>query len=208
LRNELIRALAHFGDAAVIARAGELVDAELAGGPAVAGPVRGGVFSAAGRGAGRQRFDALVARWLGSNEQSERWVLLKALARVADPALAQELLALSVGGKLPSDIALAVPGQVAQSSPHGALAYRFVVERWADFDRIAGDSVFGSRAWLLPGAAQGFHRPDDAARLQADQARLLGEGGQQPAKETAELIRQRAAWRAREELSLLAALRS
>ena len=41
----------NIGDAAVVARAGALVDAELAGGAVVPGAVRGGVFSAAGRGA-------------------------------------------------------------------------------------------------------------------------------------------------------------
>jgi aminopeptidase N len=207
LRTALIRALAHFGDAAVVAEAGARVDAELGGGAAVAGAVRGGVFAVAGRGAGRSRFDALVARLVASGDQSERWVLLKALAGVGDPALARELLALSLDGRLSSDIALRVPGELARHSGHGALAYGFVVERWPEFQRLAGDSLFGVGAWLLPSAAQGFHRPDEAARLQADQARLMGEGGQQPAKEAAELIRQRAAWRAREELSLLAALR-
>lgn len=208
LRAALIRALAHFGDAAVVAQAGARVDAELGGGAVVPGAVRGGIFAAAGRGAGRPRFEALVARFVASDDQGERWVLLQALASVGDPALARELLALALDGRLPGDMALRIPAELARHSAHGALAYGFVVERWPDFQRLAGDSVFGSRAWLLPGAAQGFHRPDEAARLQADQARLMGEGGRQPAKETAELIRQRAAWRAREELSLLAALRS
>ncbi len=207
LRADLIRSLGHFGDADVIQRAGVLVDAELAGGEVVPGATRGAVFSAAARNAGRGRFEAMVARWLGTDSQSERWVLLNALTRVGDAALAQELLALSVAGRLPTDMAVRIPGELAQGSPHGALAYRFVLARWADFERLSGDSVFGSRAWLLPNAAQGFHRPEEAARLQADQARLVGETGAQPARETAELIRQRAAWRAREELMLLAALR-
>ena len=148
-----------------------------------------------------------MARWLATDSQSERWVLLNALSRVGDAALAQELLALSVAGRLPTDMAVRIPGELAQGSPHGTLAYGFVLAHWADFERLSGDSVFGSRAWLLPNAAQGFHRPDDATRLQADQARLVGDAGAQPARETAELIRQRAAWRAREELMLLAALR-
>lgn len=207
LRADLIRSLGHFGDAEVIQQAGALVDAELAGGQAVPGATRGAVFSAAARNAGRGRFDALVARWLATDSQSERWVLLNALSRVGDAALAQELLALSVAGRLPTDMAVRIPGELAQGSPHGALAYRFVLARWSDFERLSGDSVFGSRAWLLPNAAQGFHRPEEAARLQADQARLVGDTGAQPARETAELIRQRAAWRAREELMLLAALR-
>ena len=207
LRADLIRSLGHFGDTEVITRAGTLVDAELAGGAEVPGPTRGAVFASAARQAGRARFDALVARWLATDSQSERWVLLNALGRVGDPALAQELLALSVAGRLPTDMAVRIPGELAKASPHGALAYGFVLARWADFERLSGDSVFGSRAWLLPHAAQGFHRPDDATRLQADQARLVGEAGAQPARETAELIRQRAAWRAREELLLLAALR-
>jgi aminopeptidase N len=207
LRADLIRALGHFGDAEVIAKAGELVDAELAGGAAVPGPTRGAVFAAAARSAGKARFDALVARWLGTDSQAERWLLLKALGQVRDPALAQDLLALSVGGRVPGDMSIHIPGQLAQHAVHGSLAYAFVVARWADFERLAGDSVFGGRVWLLPNAAQGFHRPEEAARLQADQKRLVGETGAQPARETAELIRQRAAWRAREELMLLAALR-
>ena len=171
------------------------------------GGVRGAVFTAAGRGADRRRFDALVARWLASDSQSERWVLLNAVAGVPDAAMAQDLLKLSIAGRLASDMAMHVPSTLARNSPHAELAYRFVLSSWPAYERLAGDSLFGSRAYILPNVASTFHQAADAARLQADQQRLVGETGAQPAREAAELIRQRAAWRAREELLLLAALR-
>jgi hypothetical protein len=64
------------------------------------------------------------------------------------------------------------------------------------------------RPWVLPAAYAGFNVQGEADALLATQRRLLGEEAMPPAEQMAELIREKAAVREREEKRLPAVLRS
>ena len=88
------------------------------------------------------------------------------------------------------------------------MAYDFVLEHWAALAQLAGDSAFGGRHWLLPGAASSSSEPGMASRMQADQQRLDGAAGASTAAQAAAAIATRARLREREASALATALGS
>ena len=213
LRGVLISALAQFGDADVVARsrtlwAAALAPAGKAGSPALPGSLRGPVIGAVARNASAEESQALWAALRGANSEEDRWLYARALSADPNPARAKRLLEASVAGWLPPNVATELPSIVAGEPRHAALAYDFATAHWPQLAKLAGNGVFGARAWLLPGAADGFHERDAADRLRADQRRLAGATGAAPAETVAAAIEVRAALREREAERLGASLTS
>ena len=94
---------------------------------------------------------------------------------------------LSLSDDLPGNIAVELPGMVADQPAHGEMAYRHVLQHWPLLAKRAG-TMFGAQGWLLPDAASSFSNPDDAVRLRADQLRLAGPTGASPAARVAAAI--------------------
>src|SRR3990167_3648991 len=207
LRGNLIVELARFGDAATVARAQALYDADEAGRTPLPAALRASVIRAVARHADPVRFKQLVARLKTSPHDDDRWLYATSLAQVEDADLARQVLALSLDGRLPPNIASRLPGMVADNPAHGELAYGFTVEHWTALADLAG-TMYGARSWLLPGAAGGFNRPEDAQRLLRDPQRLLGETGAANAQRIAAQIALLAAVQAREAERLRAPLQS
>jgi aminopeptidase N len=207
LRGVLVNTLAQLGDAAVLAQARTLWPAAWARDASrLPGSLRGPVLNAVARQATAAEWETLWAALRSTDKQEERWLYLQALSHDADPARIQRLLDASLAGWLPPNVATDVPGLVADQPQHARTAYAFVEQRWPKLAALAGSGVFGARAWLLPGAADGLADRDSAQRLRADQQRLAGPAGAMPAETVAAAIEVRAALREREGDRLQAAI--
>jgi aminopeptidase N len=203
LRNELIEALGMFGDGATLRKSTALYAAERNGGAALDPSLRPGVLANVGRSADAGVYTELVQRLTTATRVEDGWVYASALARVEDPALAQQFLALTLGDAVPSQIVSWLPGMVAGNFTHGAMAYAFVLD---NFDALSRKNTEQTRPFLLPGAASGFNEAARATALIADQKRLLGDAGEKAAKEEAAAIELKSRIRTRDSASLAASL--
>ena len=199
LRNGLISSLAHLGDTSVRAQAAQLFDQEEAGGPSIAPEIRDAVIRAAGMGGNAERFAKLMQRLLSANNEEDRWRYASALANTTDPVLAQQVLALSLAGSLPNNVAARLPSLLSNNHIHHAMAYQFVLDNFPRLAQVAGE-MFGSSAWLVPGASGAFNTPERAEQMVQDQQRLAGDKGTRTAARMAAHIRLKAALVAREAL--------
>ena len=206
-RVKLIGLLARFNDAGVIAEAGARFDADASGRTPLPPALRPGVVAAVGRHATEAQFGQLRAKLLATTSEEDRWLLASALASAGTPAQVDEVLALSLSGQLPTNIACELPGRVADAGRFGARAYEFTKQNFDALAKLAGIGPFGGSLWLLPNAAQAFHDGAQAAALLEDQRRLAGEAGTAEAARVAARIRLYAAVREREAQHMLAAVR-
>jgi aminopeptidase N len=203
LRNELIEALGMFGDRAALDKSKALYAADRGGGAALDPSLRPGVLANVGRGADAGIYAEFVKRLTNANRVEDGWVYASALARVEDPALARQFLALTLGDAVPLQIASWLPAMVAGNYTHGAMAYTFVLD---NFDALSRKHTQDTRPFLLPGAASGFNEAARATALISDQKRLLGDAGEKAAKETAAAIELKSRIRTRDSASLAATL--
>lgn len=202
LRSSLISELAHFGDAAVIARATRLFDGADANGAApLPAATRSAIIDAVGVGANRAHFDRLLMLLKSTDSEEDRWTYAEALAGVRDEKLASMLLASVIAPGIAPNIAAAIPGMMAARSPHGPLAYQFTLDHWPKLAAIAGDT-FRTRGRLLPNAAASFNENARAKQLIADQAREAGPDDKVPAQRVASRIELHADVRNREAAAL------
>ena len=199
LRNGLISSLAHLGDTSVRAQAAQLFDQEEASGPSIAPEIRDAVIRVAGMGGNAERFAKLKQRLLSANNEEDRWRYASALANTTDPVLAQQVLALSLAGSLPNNVAARLPSLLSNNHIHHAMAYQFVLDNFPRLAQVAGE-MFGSSAWLVPGVGGAFNTPERADQVVQDQQRLTGDKGARTAARVAAHIRLKAALAAREAL--------
>jgi aminopeptidase N len=202
LRSRLILDLADWDDAAVLARARELFDRDAAGSAALPGAIRDSAIRAAGMRADRQRFATMLARLRRAESEEDRWTYANALASGRDKGRAMELLAVTLDGTLPTNIATAIPGFMAGRSPFNELAYTFAVGHSKAYVALTGTGAFGAEDWLLANTAGQFNDASRAARLMADQRRLFGDGGTATAAQAAADIELRATVKRRDAAGL------
>ncbi len=201
LRAALIERLARFDDRAVIRRALQAFDADAAGEAALPGSIRSAVVHAVGAHADQPHFDKLMSALRSATGEEDRWLYASALAMGRDAGRAKQLLASALDGRLPGNIATAIPGLVSESSPHHALAYDFTLAHWSALAERSG-GMFGSRESLLPDAASGFTDAAQAGRLIADQAAKAGPDGTASAARAARRIELQARVRQRDAAAL------
>lgn len=199
LRNGLISSLAHLGDVSVRTQAAQLFDQEEAGGPSIAPEIRDSVIRAAGMGDQAERFARLKQRLLTATNEEDRWRYANALANTTDPVLAQQVLALSLSGTLPNNIAARLPSMVSNNHIHKVMTYQFVLDNFPRLAQVAGE-MFGSSAWLVPGVGAAFNTAERAEQVVQDQQRLAGDKGARTAARIAAHIRLKAALVSREAL--------
>ena len=195
--------LAKFDHAPTIAQAIRAFDDDDAGTHRLPASLREPVTLATGMHADRAHFDRLLARLKAAQGEEDRLLYAKALAAGRDAARAEELLAASLAGVAPANVASSLPGLVAQFSPFGELAYRYTLANWGRLAELAGS---WGRQFLLPKASAGFSEAESAARLVEDQRRVAGADGDKLGAQEAENIRLRAAVKAREAPQLEKAL--
>jgi aminopeptidase N len=203
LRNQLIEALGMFGDAATLRKSTALFAAERSGGAALDPSLRPGILANVGRRADADVYNELVKRLTTATRVEDGWMYASALAHVEDPALARQLLTLTLGDAVPSQMVPWLPGMVAGNYTHSALAYAFVLD---NFDALSRKSTEESRPFLLPSATWGFNETPRATALIADQKRLLGDASEKAAKEEAAAIELKSRIRTRDSASLAGSL--
>lgn len=199
LRNLLIRQLAAVGDAQVLAQAQRLFDADEAGREPLPAAIRSGVIGAVGSQADATRFAQLLKRLETTDGDEDRWTYARALAAGRDEAQIRRLLNAALAGIAPPNVSSTLPTLVGDFGPYGEIAYRHVLDHWAEYEKLAG---MQGRQYLLPGAAARFVRPAQAGALVADQARLVGKGGALAAGRQAEQVRLHARMRERDAAAL------
>jgi len=204
LRATLIERLARFDDASAIEQARRLFDA--AGHAPLPASTRAAVIQAVGMHANPAHFDRLLAHLRAASGEEDRWVYATALAAGRHPGRAEKLMAASLNGIAPANIASAIPGVVGSESPFGEQAYRFTLANFAKLSALAGTGAFGGKVWLLPNAAWQFNDATLAARLVRDQQRELGNAGESAAARGAARIALLAAVKRREAEALDQAL--
>jgi aminopeptidase N len=207
LRSSLIHQLARFDDPATIVRARALFDADEAGRASLPPAIRAAVLNATGRHADAPRFAQLMARLKKAQSEEDRWLLAEAVAGTRDPALASQVLDLSLQSDLPNNVAPWLPALVGDEPAHAALAYAFAVDHWSQLAEKTGEMI-GVRVRLLPAASRSFNDPAAAQRLLADQQRLAGGPGAARASQVAAQIELRSLIRARESERLGKALKA
>lgn len=206
-RGGLIGQLARVDDPATVARALAAFDDDESGRRRLPASIRTQVLQAAGTHADRTRFDRLMARFKAADGEEERWALATALASGRDAERAAELLAASLTGITPPNVAIELPRLVSEHSPFNSLAYSFTLRHWEALATLAGDALY-ARHWLLPGVAATFNDAAQAPRLMADQQQKDGSDGERPAARMAARIRLLATVREREATALDVPLRS
>ncbi|WP_298825796.1 M1 family metallopeptidase [uncultured Piscinibacter sp.] len=187
IRAQLVRQLAHMDDAATLTEALERLSRDESGAQPLHASMREAVRVAAGTSADRARFQRMLAALPAAPSEQERRTLASALASGRDPARAGELLDRMLQGDLPPNVAMMMPGMVAERSPFGELAYRHLVDHWQAWAKLAGP--IGQR-WLLPEVAKHSNDPARARSVVEDQARLVGPDGTMLAARAAARIRQ------------------
>ncbi len=122
LRAELIGALARMGDAQIAAEARRRA---LSDDPAaMPGPLREAILRAAASRADAATFTALVAKFRAAQTFVEKDQYLRALPEVQDPALASQLLALSLDDATPRQLRALIVARTAAAQP--SLAWDFL----------------------------------------------------------------------------------
>ncbi len=203
LRGTLIALLGRFDDGAVVRRARRLFDDDVSGKAPLPATIREQVVRVAGMHADRARFEQLLARFKTATGEEDRWTYLRALAGGRDATRAKALLQASLGTGVPPNVAAGIPGEVADRSPFGGLAYDFTLMHWNRLAELAG--VWG-KPWLLPSAAGNFNDVAQARRLIADQQIKLGPDGASAAARMAARIELMAAVKQRDAATLAAFL--
>lgn len=197
LRSGLINSLAHWDDEDVLAKAQNLFSQHEAGTQPLPPDIRDAVVYAVGVGADAARHARLMHLLISANSEEDRWRYAEAVAAVKDPALAKQVLELSLRNVLPSNIAARIPNLVSENGLHSAMAYQFVLDHYVAFADLAGE-MFGGSSWLVPGSATGFNTEDRAQQLLMDQKQKAGDKGANTAAQVAAQISLKARFRQRE----------
>jgi ERAP1-like C-terminal domain len=165
--------------------------------------IRPGVMSNVARRANAEIYAELVRRLIAAERVEDGWLYASALAGVEDPKLASQLLALTLDDKVPSQIAVWIPGMISGSYVHADLAYAFARDNYAALSRR---QTADNRPFVLSSAASGFNDAARAKTLIVDQKRLLGDAGDKAAKEGAAAIELKGRIKDRESGSIAARL--
>ncbi len=125
LRGELISALADYGDADVTAEATRRFDAFLQDPVSLPGPLRASVFHAVGMTADAARFEQLHSLAVAATRTEDKYRYYSALGAVADPALLQKALAITLTDEAPMAVLMRslIPAAFRGDHPDVAWAY-------------------------------------------------------------------------------------
>ena len=163
LRAKLVAALGRYGDRAVMDECLRRFQAYVAAPASLPGNLRGPVMEVVGRHATRETFDQLhaVARAAKTTEEKRR--AYSGMQAAIDPALAQEMIALSLGTELSATETARNLAAVA-ANEHADLAWDFARQH---ADVLLKQTTYFGRNEYLPNIAQNFTDDARAAELEA-----------------------------------------
>ncbi|MDB6066369.1 MAG: pepN [Pedosphaera sp.] len=195
LRNRVIGALGHFGDAAVISESKARFQRFLAAPGSLAPDLRPSVLGIVGRYSDKPTYDHLhdLARNAAGTE--ERKLYYNAMAAALDPALAKETLAISLTDETVPQEATVLVSEVAGAGEQPDLAWEFasshINELLARVDSFYRNSYVSSILASLSDAAH-------ADELESYVKKHLSDDAVAKTRETAETIRFKSALKRRE----------
>ena len=194
LRGQLITVLGHCGSRTVIAECNRRFEAYLKNPSSLAGSLRGPVLFVVGRHATRETYDKLhqLARTALTTEEKRR--AYAGIQAVADPALAQETLELSLGNEMSTTESSRNLAAVSNND-HPELAWDFLR---AHATEMLKQTTFFGRNNYAPGVARAFTDATRADELVDFVSKNLPPGALTEANRTADLIRHVATVRTRE----------
>ncbi|WBO24253.1 M1 family metallopeptidase [Sphingomonas abietis] len=132
LRNSLIQTLGRFGDAGVIAEARRRFEAHAADPASAGGPTMRAVIAVAAEHADQATFDQLRKLAAAATDSLQKQHLDFALATVADPAILQQALALTLTDEVPTTSGPRMLYVAAQANPD--LTWTFATEHRPYFE--------------------------------------------------------------------------
>jgi aminopeptidase N len=194
LRAELVSALGHCGDRAVIAECARRFEAFLKAPASLAGDLRGPVLFVVGRYANRATYEQLhtLARTALTTEEKRR--AYAAMQAAQDPALARETLALTLSGELSVTESTRNIAEIADND-HPELAWDYARAHMAAL--LQQVTLFGRNAYV-PRIMQSFNDAARADELEEYVRKNLSPDAFAEAAKTADRIRHLAAVKQRE----------
>ena len=167
-REGLLSALSQLADPAVYAEAKRRFDAAGGDPGKLPAEVRSWTLLALSRGADAQTFDQLLALARASKDPLEKQQIYSLLAYVQDPALAQNVLDLSITDEPPSNLGPRLIGAVANA--HNDMAWTFAQAHMAEISK-GFDSL--TRSTFMPRLAGRSHDARRADELLAYAAKNI-----------------------------------
>ena len=143
LRTTVLSQAGAYGDSTTLSQARERFAAYAADQQPLPPDLRGLVFSLAAQAGDEQTYRQLWELERASDLQEEKLRLLLALGRFAQPELLQETLRRALTDEVRSQDTITVITAVAANLKGRELAWQFVQDNWAEFDRRYGDGGFG-----------------------------------------------------------------
>ncbi|MEK7807044.1 MAG: M1 family metallopeptidase, partial [Chloroflexota bacterium] len=143
LRSTLLSQAGSYGDAEVLAQAGERFGRFLRDPASLHPDIRAVVFSLAGQTGDRATYNQLWKLQKEATLQEEKIRLLTALTRFSDRELLRETLERSLSPDVRSQDSVSVVTGVAANLNGRELAWEFVKKNWPELDRRYGGGGFG-----------------------------------------------------------------
>jgi aminopeptidase N len=187
LRESLLGALSDLDDPAVTAEARRRFQLFVASPSSLAPGIRKSVLDIVGAHADAAGFKALRDLAARSVDPQEKDQYLAALAQVRDPALAQQVMLMTVGPEVPTSIAIPMMRYVAVT--HAEAAWRFAQDHKVVFDARSDPS---QKLSFIPGMLRSAAETRLADELHAFALRAYAEGGRRESDKIEAAVRFRA----------------
>ena len=143
LRSTVLSQAGGYGDQETLGQATQRFQAYRRDASTLPPDLRGVVFSLAAQAGDEQTYDQLWDLERNTDLQEEKIRLLLALARFTQAELLQETLRRTLTGDVRSQDTITVVTAVAANLRGRQLAWQFVQDNWAEFDRRYGSGGFG-----------------------------------------------------------------
>jgi puromycin-sensitive aminopeptidase len=143
LRSTVLSQAGGYGDAEMLSQATERFQGYLADSFTLPPDLRGVVFSLAAQAGDDTTYDQLWDLERKAELQEEKIRLLLAVCRFTQPELLQETLRRTLTDEVRSQDTISVVTAVAANLKGRYLAWQFVQDNWAEFDRRYGTGGFG-----------------------------------------------------------------
>ncbi len=143
LRSTVLSQAGGYGDEELLGQAAERFQGYLADSSSLPPDLRGVVFSLAAQAGDEKTYDQLWDLERKAELQEEKIRLLLAVARFTQPELLQETLSRTLTDDVRSQDTISVVTAVAANLKGRNLAWQFVQDNWAEFDRRYGSGGFG-----------------------------------------------------------------
>jgi aminopeptidase N len=187
LRGDLLTTLGQLGDPKVISEARRRFERFRKDPSSLPADIRQGVLNVVGRNADAAMFDTLESLARSSKDPAEQEQYLLAIARVADPALAQRALDFSLGPDVPDTLTSKMMYNVSDEHPELAWRYALAHER-----QLAPRLDPALRLFFAPQLANLSTDPAMAHAVHAYAVKTFPPGGRREAEKDVARILQRA----------------